>query len=62
VLDQSIRVIQGMIDIAAQKGFVKVTLNMIHLLQMVVQGQWLDQSPFINIPYFDNRTISKLHN
>lgn len=42
VLDQSIRIIQGMIDIAAQKGYLKATLNMIHLLQMLVQGQWLN--------------------
>ena len=32
VLDQSIRVIQGMIDISAHKGYLKATMNLIHLL------------------------------
>jgi len=32
VLDQSIRVLQGMIDVAAFKGSLKTTLNLIHLM------------------------------
>ena len=60
VLDQSIRVLQGMIDVAAHKGFLTSTVNLIHLMQMIIQGQWLDQSPLINVPYFDANTIRKL--
>ena len=32
VLDQSIRVLQGMIDIAAHKGHLQTTINLIHTL------------------------------
>jgi activating signal cointegrator complex subunit 3 len=38
VLDQSIRVIQGMIDISAHKGSLENVQNLINLLQMLVQG------------------------
>ena len=32
VLDQSIRVLQGMIDLSAHKGYLETTMNLIHLL------------------------------
>jgi activating signal cointegrator complex subunit 3 len=57
VLDQSIRIIQGMIDIASHKGFLTTTMNLVHLIQMIIQGQWIDQSPLINIPCFENGEI-----
>ena len=60
VLDQSIRVLQGMIDVAAHKGFLKTTINLIHLMQMIVQGSWLDQSILINVPHFTDATVVKL--
>lgn len=61
VLDQSIRIIQGMIDICSHKGFLNTTLNLVHMIQMIIQGQWLDQSPLINLPQFeDGEIIRKL--
>merc|ERR1712086_894121 len=57
VLDQSIRILQGMIDIATHKGFLTTTMNLIHLLQMIIQGQWLDQSPLVNVPGFEDGEI-----
>lgn len=40
VLDQSIRIIQAMIDISANSGWLSSTMNCMHLLQMVMQGLW----------------------
>lgn len=40
VLDQSIRIIQAMIDICANSGWLSSTLTCMHLLQMVMQGLW----------------------
>jgi len=60
VLDQSIRVLQGMIDVSAHKGHLQTTINLVHLMQMIIQGRWLDQSTFGNIPYFTDRTVRKL--
>ncbi|KAG0485407.1 hypothetical protein HPP92_009486 [Vanilla planifolia] len=37
VLDQSLRIIQAMIDISANSGWLSSTMNCMHLLQMVMQ-------------------------
>lgn len=46
VLDQSIRIIQAMIDVSANSGWLTSALNSMHLLQTVVQvkfcGLFLD--------------------
>jgi activating signal cointegrator complex subunit 3 len=60
VLDQSIRVLQGMIDVAAHAGHLSTTMNLVHLMQMIVQGRWLDQSILVNIPHFNERIVEKL--
>ena len=50
-----------MIDIASHKGYLETALNLIHILQMIIQGQWLDQSPLVNVPHFeDGEIIRKL--
>ncbi|KAI9174879.1 hypothetical protein LWI28_024049 [Acer negundo] len=43
VLDQSIRIIQAMIDICANSGWLASSIICMHLLQMVMQGLWFDQ-------------------
>ncbi|KAJ4838086.1 DExH-box ATP-dependent RNA helicase DExH14 [Turnera subulata] len=42
VLDQSIRIIQAMIDICANSGWLSSSLTCMHLLQMIMQGLWSD--------------------
>jgi hypothetical protein len=50
-----------MIDICSHKGFLQTTMNLVHIIQMIIQGQWIDQSPLINIPQFeDGELIVKL--
>lgn len=53
VLDQAVRILQAMVDVAADGGWLLTTLRCMHLMQMVVQGQWLDQSSFAQLPYMD---------
>ncbi|XP_030474192.1 DExH-box ATP-dependent RNA helicase DExH14 [Syzygium oleosum] len=43
VLDQSIRIIQAMIDICANSGWLSSSISCMHLLQMVMQGLWFDE-------------------
>ncbi|XP_004299306.1 PREDICTED: activating signal cointegrator 1 complex subunit 3 [Fragaria vesca subsp. vesca] len=43
VLDQSIRIIQAMIDICANSGWLSSSVTCMHLLQMVMQGLWFDE-------------------
>lgn len=43
VLDQSIRIIQAMIDICANSGWLSSTISCMHLLQMIMQGLWFEK-------------------
>jgi hypothetical protein len=49
-----------MIDVSAHKGFLNTTINLVHLMQMIIQGRWLDQSALINVPHFNDNVIRKL--
>ncbi|XP_075100776.1 DExH-box ATP-dependent RNA helicase DExH14 [Nicotiana tabacum] len=62
VLDQSIRIIQAMIDICANSGWLSSTITCMHLLQMVMQGLWFDRdSPFWMLPCMTDDLVSLLH-
>ncbi|CAN4100374.1 unnamed protein product [Withania somnifera] len=62
VLDQSIRIIQAMIDICANSGWLSSTITCMHLLQMVMQGLWFDRdSPLWMLPCMTDNLLSSLH-
>ena len=42
-----------MIDLAAEKGYLKTTLNIMLVIQMMFQGVWFDESALINLPFFN---------
>jgi activating signal cointegrator complex subunit 3 len=42
ILDQSIRIIQAMIDVCANSGWLSSALTCMHLLQMIIQVISLD--------------------
>jgi hypothetical protein len=44
VLDQSVRVLQAMIDITAEKGMLEPCLSVMNILQSVKQARWNDES------------------
>ncbi|KAF8983689.1 hypothetical protein BGZ46_009737 [Entomortierella lignicola] len=44
VLDQSVRVLQAMIDITAEKGMLQQCLSIMNILQCVKQARWRDES------------------
>ncbi|XP_076242802.1 activating signal cointegrator 1 complex subunit obelus isoform X1 [Calliopsis andreniformis] len=51
VLDQTIRIIQAMIDTAAEHGWLASTLMIMQLLQMVIQARWFDESAITTLPH-----------
>ena len=61
VLDQAVRILQAMVDVSADRGALLTALNTMHLLQMIIQGQWLHTSPFKYLPNFTNTIINSLH-
>ncbi|XP_063225665.1 activating signal cointegrator 1 complex subunit 3 [Bacillus rossius redtenbacheri] len=54
VLDQSMRIIQAMIDTCAERGWLPATLRMQLVMQMVVQASWHDQSPLLTLPHLQS--------
>jgi len=48
-----------MIDLCAEKGYLKTTLNIILLMQMIMQGKWHTQSILDNIPYFTPQFVKE---
>eukprot|EP00299_Pterocystis_sp_00344_P001270 c11102_g1_i1.p1 GENE.c11102_g1_i1~~c11102_g1_i1.p1 ORF type:complete len:818 (+),score=229.76 c11102_g1_i1:220-2454(+) len=60
VLDQSIRIIQAMIDVSADNGNLYNTIQAIHLLQMCVQGIWITDSALLTLPHIDSSVESIL--
>jgi activating signal cointegrator complex subunit 3 len=61
VLDQSVRLLNGMVDISSQVGSLNNTLKIATLLQMLTQGQWYYDSTLINLPGLTIADIKKLH-
>ncbi|KAF2598132.1 hypothetical protein F2Q68_00012454 [Brassica cretica] len=61
VLDQSIRILQAMIDICANSGWLTSSLTCMRLLQMVMQGMWSDQdSSLWMIPCMNDDLLGSL--
>ncbi|EFC37605.1 dead box RNA helicase [Naegleria gruberi] len=44
ILDSTIRISQSYIDICAEKGYLQPTINMMHILQMIMQARWATDS------------------
>ncbi|XP_055607496.1 activating signal cointegrator 1 complex subunit 3 [Uranotaenia lowii] len=53
VLDQSIRIIQAMIDITAEKGWLASTLRIQQLMQCIIQARWIDDPVALTLPHVD---------
>jgi hypothetical protein len=60
VLDQSIRVIQAMIDFSVHEGFLKTTLGVIKLLQCTKQAMWDNQSTLLMLPHLKAKDLQSL--
>jgi activating signal cointegrator complex subunit 3 len=50
VLDQAIRILQAMIDVAAERGWLATTLRIQLLMQSTIQARWHDESVFLCLP------------
>lgn len=55
VLDQTIRIIQAMIDVVAEKGWLATTLRMQMMMQSIIQARWLDDPIQLCLPHVDEQ-------
>lgn len=53
VLDNALRVMQAMIDVCAENGWLASTLRVITLLPMVVQARWETDNSFLVLPHIE---------
>jgi len=60
-IDGSIRIIHALIDIIADRGYLDPVVNLCHIMQMLVQGLWIHDSQFKNLPHFTDHMIKVLH-
>ena len=49
VLDQALRILQAMIDVCTNNGWMSCTLKTVHLVQMIVQGRWIYEPDILTI-------------
>ncbi|KAL4717222.1 hypothetical protein ACJJTC_017109 [Scirpophaga incertulas] len=57
VLDQTIRILQAMIDTSAENGWLTVCLCCQMLMQSIVQARWPTDSPLTTLPYIDSQHL-----
>jgi activating signal cointegrator complex subunit 3 len=62
VLDQAVRILQAIVDVSADSGWLKTCLNSMNLMQMIIQGIWLSKSNLFILPHFNNQIINLLNN
>lgn len=60
VLDQSARIIQSMVDIAADSAMLDTVMNCCMLSKMFTQGQWFDD-PHMPLPHYSERMVQTLN-
>ena len=61
VLDQALRVLQAMVDVVAESGWLAATLRVVTMLQMVVQARWEQDSPLLTLPHLQAHQLYCLH-
>lgn len=57
VLDQTIRILQAMIDTSAENGWLSVCLSCQMLMQSIVQARWPTESPLLTLPHIDSQHL-----
>jgi activating signal cointegrator complex subunit 3 len=57
---QAIRVVQAMVDVSADAGWLTTSLNCMSLIQMIVQAQWHDASTLTTLPNVDEDKVGIL--
>uniref|UniRef100_A0A3P9AM31 Activating signal cointegrator 1 complex subunit 3 n=1 Tax=Esox lucius TaxID=8010 RepID=A0A3P9AM31_ESOLU len=57
VLDNAIRICQAMLDVAANEGWLVTALSICNLVQMIVQGRWLNDSSLLTLPHIEQQHL-----
>lgn len=47
-----------MIDACAERGYLAATLHSQQIMQMVVQARWIEESPFLTLPFVESYNLN----
>lgn len=53
VMDQCIRILQAMVDMCAERGWLKTTLQIQILMQSIIQARWFDDPAILQLPHIN---------
>ena len=62
VLDQAIRILQAMIDVTSDAGWLQTALNTMNLMQMIMQGRMVTESSLLTLPHVKRDNLRYLEN
>eukprot|EP00211_Chloroparvula_japonica_P000559 CAMPEP_0119126784 /NCGR_PEP_ID=MMETSP1310-20130426/5571_1 /TAXON_ID=464262 /ORGANISM="Genus nov. species nov., Strain RCC2339" /LENGTH=1688 /DNA_ID=CAMNT_0007116969 /DNA_START=54 /DNA_END=5120 /DNA_ORIENTATION=+ len=57
IIDNAVRIIQAMVDVASNGGRLFTALNCMHLMQMLVQARWADDSSILCLPFTERKGV-----
>lgn len=60
VLDQAIRILQAMIDVTSDAGWLRTAMTTMNLMQMIMQGRMISDSPLLMLPYIQPEHVRLL--
>lgn len=60
VLDQAIRILQAIVDVSAEQGWLRPAMSAMHLVEMLVQACWLEEDPLLTLPGVTPANLPKL--
>ncbi|CAK0786311.1 hypothetical protein CVIRNUC_009524 [Coccomyxa viridis] len=59
-LDNSVRILQAITDVAADAGWLRTTLATMRIIQGLMQGVWWDDSSLLMLPHMDRAAVQAL--
>ena len=62
VHDQAIRILQAMLDVSADNGWLQTSLRVMHLVKMIVQGCWVKDDPLLQLPNVEPQHLPLFYN
>lgn len=62
VLDQCLRIMQSVLDISAENGWLNTSLSVLNLMQMCCQGRWIHDSDLLSLPHIETEHLTRFYN
>lgn len=62
VLDQAIRILQAMVDVAADQGYLSTALGIMRAMQSIKQARWPTEPDLLTLPHFHPDLLPTLAN